>query len=143
MGDILVPVNTLQESIEKFEQEYSLYPLWLCPMRLFDVPGFVRPRCEEKMFVDIGAYGVPAAARRGEFDAEGSGRSVEAFVAKVSGFQMLYADSYMTRDEFRAMFDHSLLDKARLDLKAKGAFPEPYDKVCHKEDAGKTNGVNG
>ena len=29
----------------------------------------------------------------------------------VSGFQMMYADSYMTREEFRAMFDHSLYDR--------------------------------
>ena len=89
---------------------------------------FVQPKTRETMFVDIGAYGVPAAAvrppspkpcplpraaesvqnnlappqcpqRRGEFDAEGSGRGVEAFVAARRGFQMLYADSYRSRDE--------------------------------------------
>jgi delta24-sterol reductase len=130
--DMLVPVNTLQESVEKFDEEYNLYPLWLCPMKLFQVPGFVEPRCAEHMFVDIGAYGVPAAARRGEFNAEASGRSVEAFVARKQGFQMLYADSYMTRDEFRSMFDHRLLDKLRVKLKADSAFPEPYAKVCYK-----------
>ena len=25
---------------------------------------------------------------------------------------MMYADSYMTREEFRAMFDHSLYDRS-------------------------------
>ena len=29
----------------------------------------------------------------------------------VSGFQMMYADSYMTQEEFRAMFDHQLYDR--------------------------------
>ena len=29
----------------------------------------------------------------------------------VNGFQMMYADSYMTREEFRQMFDHTLYDK--------------------------------
>ena len=53
-------------------------------------------------------------------------------MAKQRGFQMLYADSYLTRDEFRSMFDHSLLDKLRADLGAESAFPEPYDKVCYK-----------
>jgi delta24-sterol reductase len=140
--DMLVPVNTLQESIEKFDQEYNLYPLWLCPMKLFDVPGFVKPHCDEHMFVDIGAYGVPAAARRGEFDAQASGRSVEAFVASKRGFQMLYADSYLTRDEFRSMFDHSLLDKLRVNLRAEGVFPEPWAKVCYKPKE-LTNGQDG
>ena len=42
---------------------------------------------------------------------------------------MLYADTYMTREEFREMFDHSLYDKLRKDLKCFGAFPEVYDKI--------------
>ena len=33
------------------------------------------------------------------------------FYRNVNGFQMMYADSYMTRDEFRLMFDHTLYDK--------------------------------
>ena len=35
----------------------------------------------------------------------------ELILRNVSGFQMMYADSYMTREEFRAMFDHSLYDR--------------------------------
>ena len=45
---------------------------------------------------------------------------------------MLYADSYLSRDEFRSMFDHTLLDKLRKATKAERAFPEPFAKVCHK-----------
>ena len=46
---------------------------------------------------------------------------------------MLYADSYLTRDEFRTMFDHSLYDKMRDKLSdSKKAFPEVYDKVNRK-----------
>jgi delta24-sterol reductase len=134
--DMLVPVNKLQLSIEKFDEQYQLYPLWLCPMKLYDVPGFVQPKIEETMFVDIGAYGVPESARRGEFDGETSGKVVEAFVAEHKGFQMLYADSYLTRDEFRSMFDHTLLDKMRKQLGAEKAFPEPFAKVCHKVGSG-------
>jgi len=42
---------------------------------------------------------------------------------------MMYADSYMTREEFREMFDHSLYDKMREKLKCDGRFPEVYQKV--------------
>ncbi len=42
---------------------------------------------------------------------------------------MLYADSYMTREEFRNMFDHSLYDRVRNQLNCVKAFPEIYDKV--------------
>ena len=42
---------------------------------------------------------------------------------------MLYADSYLTRDEFHQMFDHSLYNKMRDEYKCYKAFPEVYDKV--------------
>jgi delta24-sterol reductase len=44
-------------------------------------------------------------------------------------FQMLYADSYRTKEEFRQMFDHKLYDTMREQLGCKKAFPDVYDKV--------------
>lgn len=45
---------------------------------------------------------------------------------------MMYADSYMTREEYREMFDHTLYDKMRKELDCIKAFPEVYDKVNRK-----------
>lgn len=45
-------------------------------------------------------------------------------------FQMLYADCYMTREEFWEMFDGSLYHKLRKQLHCNNAFPEVYDKIC-------------
>ena len=70
------------------------------------------------------------------FDAVKTTRKVEEFVRSVNGFQMMYADSYMTREEFRSMFDHTLYDEMRLKLKCDGSFPEVYDKVNKKSRAG-------
>ena len=43
---------------------------------------------------------------------------------------MLYADTYMTREEFQEMFDHTLYNKMRDELPfCKQAFPEVYDKI--------------
>lgn len=42
---------------------------------------------------------------------------------------MLYADSYMTEEEFRFMFDHTLYDKMRSKLECHEAFPTVYGKV--------------
>jgi delta24-sterol reductase len=50
---------------------------------------------------------------------------------------MMYADSYMSRDEFRSMFDHSLYEVSRLKFGCVGAFPEIYDKVNKAARAGK------
>jgi len=37
-----------------------------------------------------------------------STRRVEDFVRSVDGYQMLYADMYQTKEEFRSMFHHDL-----------------------------------
>jgi len=42
---------------------------------------------------------------------------------------MLYADSYMTEEEFRSMFDHTLYDQMRNKYECKEAFPTVYGKV--------------
>ena len=45
---------------------------------------------------------------------------------------MLYADSYMTRGEFRTMFDHEHYDAMKAKYDPDGGFPEVYEKVCKK-----------
>ncbi|XP_022317755.2 delta(24)-sterol reductase-like isoform X1 [Crassostrea virginica] len=128
--DMLVPLNKLSEAMEVFEKEIKMYPLWLCPFKLYDQPGMVHPAQRgDQMYVDIGAYGSPKSS---SWEAVKTTRALEAYVIKVSGFQMLYADSYMTREEFREMFDHTLYDKMRKELHCEDAFPEVYDKVNRK-----------
>ena len=106
---MLIPLSELKSSIELFHREVEIYPIWLCPFKLPAHPGMLTsPSNKDDMFVDVGVYGVPKNER---FDAEKTTRRIEEFVRNVSGFQMMYADSYMTRDEFRAMFDHSLYDR--------------------------------
>jgi hypothetical protein len=87
-----------------------------------------RTRTGESLFVDVGAYGNPTVK---PYIARETTRKLEEFVRKHEGFQMMYADSYMSKDEFRGMFDHSLYDKVREEFPImKEAFPEIYDKVC-------------
>ena len=85
----------------------------------------MRPPLDIKMYVDIGAYGIPRQVLdKQPFDAVGTAQKVESYVASVHGFQMLYADSYLTRDEFRDMFDHEHYDSMKARYDTHGAFPE-------------------
>ena len=54
---------------------------------------------------------------------------MEKYTRDVKGYQLLYADTFMTREEFREMFDHTLYDRVRKKYNAEGAFPEIYDKI--------------
>ncbi|KAG5190685.1 hypothetical protein JKP88DRAFT_271415 [Tribonema minus] len=131
--DMLVPMTDLDESLSVFDREFNIYPLWLCPMRIPRPPGhtgLVAPPkgSDDDLFVDIGGYGNPKTAG---FEARASCRRVEDFVRSKHGFQMMYADTYMTREEFREMFDHAEYDRLRAALAhTQQGFPEIYDKVC-------------
>ncbi|KAG5885059.1 hypothetical protein JTB14_018289 [Gonioctena quinquepunctata] len=129
--DMLVPIETLQESVRIFQKSIDVYPIWLCPFILPQNPGMVHPENtnSSKLYVDIGLYGVPKVDN---FDPREATRQIEKYVRDVKGFQMLYADTYMTRKEFREMFDHSLYDKLRRQMKCEEAFPEVYDKISRK-----------
>lgn len=127
--DMLVPIEHLEKAIIFFHEEFEVYPIWLCPFKVFNNPGQLKLKTSKdwQMFVDIGVYGVPKA---NNFETVSSTRRVENFVIQHQGFQMLYADTYTTREEFRQMFDHTLYDRVRNSLPyCLDAFPEIYGKV--------------
>ncbi|XP_021103871.1 delta(24)-sterol reductase isoform X2 [Heterocephalus glaber] len=126
--DMLVPMKCLKQALHTFHNDIHVYPIWLCPFILPSQPGLVHPKGDEaELYVDIGAYGEP---RVKHFEARSCMRQLEKFVRSVHGFQMLYADCYMDREEFWEMFDGSLYHKLRKQLGCQDAFPEVYDKVC-------------
>ena len=132
LQDLLIPISTMDEGLTLLKQHFDLRdPLWLCPMRIFQSDaGQIKPApTGEEMFVDIGIYGIPLAS---DFEARQSTRAIEAWVRSVGGYQMLYADTYMTRLEFSQMFDHSLYREVRERHDLTATFPEIYDKVSRE-----------
>ena len=101
--DMLVPLKDTGISLDVFEKEVNVYPLWLCPFKipgnaasgiLAEDGGFIHPlEGGDEFFVDIGAYGNPTVK---SFEANATIRRLEEFVRSVKGYQMLYADCYMT-----------------------------------------------
>uniref|UniRef100_A0A1L8DZB4 Delta(24)-sterol reductase n=1 Tax=Nyssomyia neivai TaxID=330878 RepID=A0A1L8DZB4_9DIPT len=124
--DLLVPTRTMKECIEFFDKNVNVYPLWLCPFNLPNDPGMVHPKEHEEMYIDIGVYGVPYVDN---FHPVKTTRAIEDLVEKCDGFQMLYADTFRSKEEFYKMFDHTLYNTMRKRLTCESAFPEVYDKV--------------
>jgi Delta24-sterol reductase len=128
--DMLVPLNILEQSIEVFEREWKVYPLWVCPFALpKSTNGLLTNKTDQEMWVDIGAYGTPKVKN---FETKSSHRKVEKYVRDVKGFQMLYADTYMNREEFREMFDHELYDKMREKYNCEKSFDDVFGKVSQR-----------
>ncbi|KDQ21010.1 hypothetical protein BOTBODRAFT_27023 [Botryobasidium botryosum FD-172 SS1] len=148
--DMLVPMSALTASLDIFDREFGLYPLWVCPMRLLSPPstkpvaplpqkstgralptttppgGMCPPHPAEQLYVDIGAYGVPASSN---FEAQRSLRKVEAFVRSVKGYQALYADTLMTSEEFEEMFECEGLENTRKQFGSDLLLPRVWEKV--------------
>ena len=90
--DMLVPLKHLHTSIDYFDKEVNMYPLWFCPFWLPNQPGFLQKAVDTagahessldgQMYVDIGAYGEP---RIPNFEFRPHTRNLEAFVRKHDG----------------------------------------------------------
>jgi delta24-sterol reductase len=137
--DVIVPISGMERAVELFHELFEIYPLLVFPTRIYghrDGRGFLRPPRaplpgrDYQMFFDLGVYGVPGPIKRGQpWDATRAVRAMERYTREVGGYQCLYADIFMTRDEFEEMFDHTHYRKMRAQYGADGAFPEVWDKV--------------
>jgi delta24-sterol reductase len=137
--DIIVPIGRMAEAINFMHPRFGIYPMWICPVRICDHhphEGFLRnpeqpePGRNDQMFVDLGIYGIPQDVRDGKpWDAKANTRALEEMARRMKGYQMLYADTFMTRGEFEEMFNHETYREVRHRYGADQAFPEVYDKV--------------
>nr|XP_002125856.3 delta(24)-sterol reductase-like [Ciona intestinalis] len=139
--DIVLPMTVLEKSIDIAEDLFDTYPILIYPCRIYDHgvnSGQLRPPREDQMcpganygmFYDLGVYGVPGKVKRKErYDSVKAMRSMESFIRQHGGYSFLYADIFMTKEEFHEMFDLTLYEQCRVKYGAVGAFPHLYDKV--------------
>ena len=135
LQDALVPIRHLAKTVGYFHDIFEAYPVWLCPVRLSrkEPSGFVGPGADagdHEMYVDVAVLAVPGPVLRGEdYNGLVATRLMERFLIENSGYQVLYAVTQLSRDEFRRMFDCALYDQARRDYGADGALMDVHEKV--------------
>ncbi|XP_064114469.1 delta(24)-sterol reductase-like isoform X2 [Macrobrachium nipponense] len=139
--DIVLPMNELEAQIDKSEELFDIYPILVYPCRIYDHgphSGQLRsPRKDQMvpganygMFNDLGVYGVPHLVKeRKPYDAVAAMRKMEKFTESCGGYPFLYADTFMTREEFEKMFDLTAYENVRQKYHAVGAFPHLHDKI--------------
>lgn len=137
--DILVPCPQLKNSLIYNEEQFGIYPLWLCPHKTTrtNPSGFLKPHDpdaeEYEMYMDVGIYGVPRAVKeRVPFSQAEASWQIGEWLRQRGGYQALYAITEMSRQEFELMFDHTLFHSIRSKYSASECFPEPYDKIVSK-----------
>lgn len=148
--DIVLPMSAMSRAVDKVDELFQMYPLLIYPSRVYDhrAEGLAGggqlppPRPQDRipntnygMYFDLGVYGVPGPIKKGKpFRTVHAMREMESFTQQVGGFPFLYADTFMTREEFEQMFDLSLYRAVRRKYHAEGAFPDLYDKIKPEVD---------
>lgn len=139
--DIVLPIKELEKQIDISEKLFDLYPLLIYPCRIYNHGphsgqvmlrngDYVVPGTDYAMYNDLGIYGVPGYVKtKRPYNPVRAMREIEEFTRRVGGFSFLYADIFMTRDEFEDMFDLTLYERVRERYHAENAFPHLYDKV--------------
>lgn len=141
--DMLLPMHKVADALEFLHREMEVYPIWLCPHRLFKLPvkSMVYPEPDfelnqkqgdtsyAQMFADIGVYYAPGPVLRGEvFDGTEAVQRLEEWLIQNHGFQPQYSVSELSEHNFWRMFDRSLYDQCRKKYKALGTFMDVYYK---------------
>ncbi|XP_050668269.1 delta(24)-sterol reductase-like isoform X3 [Leptidea sinapis] len=139
--DIVLPLQELERQIEIATELFDKYPLLVYPCRIIDhgpMSGqlgrppskYLVPGTDYAMYNDLGVYGVPGKVKdKKSYNPVAAMRAMEQFTRELGGYSFLYADIFMTGDEFQQMFDLSLYAVVRRKYHAEGAFPHLYDKV--------------
>jgi delta24-sterol reductase len=140
--DIVMPLSTLKEQVNTATELFDTYPLLVYPCRIYDhkrgpqgqlrapSENLLTPGTNYAMFNDLGVYGTPGPVKRRQaYNPTNAMRAMEKFTRDVGGYSFLYADIFMTEDEFEQMFDLTLYRKVRKRYHAEGAFPSLYEKV--------------
>ncbi|MBA0874526.1 hypothetical protein Goshw_018038 [Gossypium schwendimanii] len=141
--DMLVPLYKVGDALEWVHHEMEIYPIWLCPHRLFKLPVktmvYPEPGFEQhhrqgdtpyaQMFTDVGVYYAPGPVLRGEvFDGAEAVRKLEQWLIKNHSFQPQYAVSELNEKDFWRMFDADLYEHVRRKYGAVGTFMSVYYK---------------
>ncbi|KAF5749890.1 putative Cell elongation protein diminuto [Tripterygium wilfordii] len=141
--DMLVPLYKVGDALEWVHREMEVYPIWICPHRLFKLPVkamiYPEPDFEHhrrqgdtpyaQMYTDVGVYYAPGPVLRGEvYDGAEAVRKLENWLIENHGFQPQYAVSELSEKAFWRMFDADLYEKCRRSYGAVGTFMSVYYK---------------
>lgn len=129
--DIGFPYSTTPDFIDYLDDNFNLYPLWLCPLKLNSpyplIPKGKHYQKDNQRVINIGVWG-PGPRNRDDFIA--ANRAIEAKTKELDGLKCLYAHAYYTATEFWDLYDKDAYDSLREEYNAT-LLPSVFDKVTN------------
>ena len=139
--DLSIPNSRAVEFLEWLDDEYTAYPLWLCPIQMNErismnphVTSLTEPDgTTGEAMLNIGVWTkCPAEGR------VPANRKLEAKVRACNGMKWLYAETFYTKEVFWKIYPRQWYEKLRQRYGAE-YLPDVYEKVrtVVKHDVGK------
>ena len=129
--DMALPWLNIGKFYDWVDEEFSIYPQWLCPLVADGAGGGLNPHADSLdkeldgdsgMMLNIGVWG-PSPG-----ESVATNRSIEAKLRKLKGMKWLYAQTFYTPQEFWSIYDKQSYNELRAKYTA-NTLPNVYDKV--------------
>lgn len=142
--DMALPWLNIETFYEWIDEEFQIYPQWLCPLVADGAGGGLNPHgnLDEKlngdsgMMLNIGVWG-PSPGEPVE-----TNRRIEAKLRELKGMKWLYAQTFYTEDEFWSIYDKKSYNALRSRFNAT-TLPNVYDKVGDSRNNSNYKGLTG
>jgi hypothetical protein len=130
--DLALPYSTAEQFVKYTDEEFGIYPLWLCPLKQSPYQT-MHPHFNElevdgealKPMLNIGLWGF-GPKHHDEFIRKN--RDLERKLRELGGMKWLYAHTYYDENEFWEQFDREWYDGLRKKYGAE-SLPTVYEKV--------------
>ena len=124
--DVGVPLHSAEEFLHFLDENYRLYPIWLCPLQLTARAKTSPYHCTKAdKLLNYGVWG-PGPTNLDGFVL--ANRKLEHKVHELDGLKALYAHTYYTEEEFWEIYDKRKYEMLRTKYHAT-YLPNIYDKV--------------
>jgi len=131
--DCALPYKTACQFVEYTDEEFGIYPLWLCPLRQTGCTTTFHPRsslppAEEmapQQMLNIGLWGFGPKEHSVYISAN---RALERKLLQLGGMKWLYAQTYYDESEFWKIYQRDWYDKLRTKYHA-SYLPNVWQKV--------------
>lgn len=123
--DIALPVDKAAEFMQFVSKNYSIFPLWLCPLKTDTHSDFISSHLQTNLVINVGVWGDSLDSYEAFLDAN---KVIEHEVARLGGKKWLYAHSYYSESDFWKLYDKTSYDALRKKYNAE-YLPTVYEKV--------------
>jgi hypothetical protein len=125
--DVAVPMPAAAAFLKSLDEDFGIYPLWLCPLK-FGRMGLRHKRMNPEAHPTLLNIGIWAPGPKDVKGRDAANRSIEANVMELNGTKWLYAQTYYTEEEFWQIYDRPQYETLREKFQATH-LPDVYAKV--------------